>query len=108
MRAGLKFESCAKAYRLISDDTVPVVVATWKEHATEIEGLLNALRIKQNRANFRALSPFQVNVFRSALKLLPAGLAVPLAQESDFHLWYGGYHTEIGLIYERDNDDLII
>jgi CRISPR-associated endonuclease/helicase Cas3 len=105
MRAGLKFESCAKAYRLIKDDTVPVVVATWQKHASEIETRLDTLRARPNRANFRALAPFQVNMFRTELARLPKGFAVPISEENDLLVWHGIYHEEIGRV--SDFPDLI-
>ncbi len=98
MRAGAKFQSVADAYKLIADDTVPVVVATWTKHAAEIERLLDALRTRPNRANFRALAPFQVNVFRSELTRL--GSASPLSDDVELLVWYGNYNEELGLIAE--------
>lgn len=100
LRAGFKFESCADAYRLIRDDTVPVVVATWEEHRDEIETLLAALRERPIRENFRALAPFQVNVFRSELKRLPAGMAVTLCEDVDLLVWRGRYDREGGRVSE--------
>jgi CRISPR-associated endonuclease/helicase Cas3 len=96
MRAGLKFDSVAQAYRLIDDDTVPVVVATWEQHKHEIERLLEALKERPNRANFRALAPFQVNVFRTELARLPKGLAVPVSEDVELLVWRGVYGPEIG------------
>jgi len=96
MRAGFKFESVGKAYRLIDDDAVPVVVASWKEHETEIAHLLAKLKARPNRANFRALAPYQVNVFRSELKRLPNGLAIPLSEDVEMLVWHGVYNSEIG------------
>lgn len=103
MRAGFRFESVAKAYRLIDEDTVPVVVATWKGHEVEIESLLAAVRERPTRVNFRALAPFQVNVFRSELKRLPAGLAVPVIEDGDLYAWYGIYDPQVGRTSDSQN-----
>lgn len=105
MRTGLKFQSVADAYKLISEDSVPVVVATWKQHESEIERLLDALHAKPIRANFRALAPFQVNVFRHQLPKFN-----PLIEEwpdTDFRVWRGKYEPEIGLVAEGP-DELIV
>lgn len=108
MRAGLKFESCAEAYRLIDEDTVPVVVATWKEHEAEIELLLAALRARPNRANFRALAPYQVNMYQSAFARLPKGMAVPLSEKVDLMVWYGNYDGQIGVTSTVSEDVLVV
>lgn len=103
MRAGFKFESVAKEYKLISEDTVPVVVATWGEHNLEIERLLDAVRAKPNRANFRALAPFQVNVFRSELPRLPNGMVLQVSEDADLYVWHGLYDPQVGRMSEFQN-----
>lgn len=99
MRAGFKFQSVAEAYTLIDSDTVPVVVATWAEHADEIERLLAELRARPNRANFRNVAPFQVNVFRNQLADLQKQGLIEVWAEFDFRVWRGKYE-EVGLIAE--------
>jgi CRISPR-associated endonuclease/helicase Cas3 len=103
MRAGLKFESVAEAYHLIGEDTVPVVVATWREHAQEIETLLESVRDKPVRVNFRALAPFQVNMFRTELFRLPAGLVAPLSENMDLLVWRGAYDSQVGRTSDFQN-----
>ncbi len=105
MRAGLKFDSVAQSYKLIDEDTVPVVVATWKEREAEIEGLLNQVRQVPNRANFRALAPFQVNVFRSLWENLYRN--IEQWEEIEIRIWRGKYDPGIGLIAEG-LDELIV
>jgi len=103
MRRGFKFESAAEAYKLIPDETAPVVVSTWKEHSREIEKLLTAVRDRPVRANFRALAPFQVNMFRTELARQPAGLAVPLSDNIDLLVWRGEYDSRLGRMSEFQN-----
>jgi CRISPR-associated endonuclease/helicase Cas3 len=103
MRSGFMFEGVAEAYRLITEDTVPVVVATWREHADTIEGLLDKLRERPVRANFRALAPFQVNVFRTEISRQQAGLAVPICDGLDVLVWRGEYDTNLGRTAEFQN-----
>jgi len=127
-RAGLLFDSTAKVYRLIDDDTVPVVVAwkdgveteewfsAWQEiqlrkdpHADvrSVQQRLDALTAQANRANFRALAPFQVNVFISALLRLPDGIVVPISKDIDLLRWHGVYDQTIGIKPEIPLDVLI-
>ncbi len=103
MRAGLNFESVAQTYKLITDDTVPVVVATWESHTHEIERLLDVVRDKSVRANYRALAPFQVNMFRTELANLPTGIAVPLCDDADLLVWRGAYDEQLGRLSEFQN-----
>ena len=70
-----------------------------------VQERLDALRLRQNRANFRALAPFQVNVFRTALSQLPV---VPLSENVDLLVWHGVYDSEMGLTPEIPPDDLIV
>lgn len=103
MRAGLSFESVAQAYKLITDDTVPVVVATWDSYIHEVERLLDVIRDKPVRGNYRALAPFQVNIFRTELASLPTGIAVPLCDDVDLLVWRGAYDEQLGRLSEFQN-----
>jgi CRISPR-associated endonuclease/helicase Cas3 len=105
MRAGARFQSVADAYRLIGDDTVPFVVATWADHAAEVERLLTELRTRPTRANFRALSPYQVNVFRRQGEALYQHLEQ--WAEPELRVWRGQYDPEVGLIAEGP-DELVV
>lgn len=95
-RKGFQFTTVADHYKLIEEDTVSVVVATWGEYSDEVERLLGELRGKPVRANFRALAPFQVNVFRHELIKLPKGLVVPVSDDIDLLVWYGRYDSQVG------------
>jgi CRISPR-associated endonuclease/helicase Cas3 len=118
----------AEHYRLIADDTVPVVVAgkdgmqnedwylAWRDiqlvknplaDVRSVQERLDALRLKPNRSNFRALAPFQVNVYRHQLEQLKS-FYEPLSEEVDLRIWYGKYDPKIGLLPEVPLDDLIV
>jgi CRISPR-associated endonuclease/helicase Cas3 len=93
-RNGQKFRIVAEHYKLITDDTVPVVVASWKVRADEIETLIAAVRAAPTSANFRKLIPFQVNLRRYEL------LKYQLVSEDpdiDLFVWRGGYDSDLGL-----------
>jgi CRISPR-associated endonuclease/helicase Cas3 len=87
------FPEVARRYRLIEEGGQPVVVASWTEHMTEIDALIEAVRERPTRSRFRALSRFQVNLRFPTDKQLsfvsegPHGLLV----------WSGGYQRSMGL-----------
>ncbi|MGL6096567.1 MAG: CRISPR-associated endonuclease Cas3'' [Fimbriiglobus sp.] len=99
MRHGLKFDTCARTYEIIDDDTVPVVIATWPGHTDEVEALLAAVRAKPVRANFRRLIPFQVNVRRTELEKLQklSRSLVRANSDVDLFVWYGSYCEKLGI-----------
>ena len=80
-----------------------MVVATWEKHAPEIEQLLAAVRDKPVQATFRALTPFQVNMFRTELARLSVGMVVPLSEDIDLLVWRGEYDPQIGRTSEFQN-----
>jgi CRISPR-associated endonuclease/helicase Cas3 len=99
LRNGQKFRTVAEYYKLITDDTVPVVVASWKTHEAEIEALIAAVRSAPTSANFRTLIPFQVNLRRH--ELLKYQL-VPEDPDLDLLVWRGGYDPSVGLTSKND------
>ncbi len=46
LRRSSQFETVAEKYRLIDDDGIPVVIATWDEKKTEVEELLDQVRLR--------------------------------------------------------------
>jgi len=61
-----------------------------------------------NRANFRALAPYQVNMFTRELARLPGGLAVPMSDEIGLLVWYGDYDSDVGVKPQANTDALIV
>jgi CRISPR-associated endonuclease/helicase Cas3 len=100
LRNGQKFRTVGENYKLINDDTVPVVVASWKAHLAEIEALIASVRSAPTSAAFRKLIPFQVNLRRH--ELLKYQL-VPEDPNLDMFVWRGGYDPEVGLTSEYDS-----
>jgi CRISPR-associated endonuclease/helicase Cas3 len=104
-RRRFAFTEVAGQYRLIDDDGDSVVVATWQEKQEEVEALLDAVRLRPTRANFRRLAPFQVNLRRYERD--KAGGAV--AEEGPGLLvWRGPYDDELGLTGEAADWLLVV
>jgi len=101
LRRSLMFAAVADRFRLIDDDTRPVVVP-WGEAALR----LNAFRATPNRQTQRALQPFIVQVRRYVLeKLRAAGVTSPVDELERFDFVNEGregrYDERFGLD-ERD------
>lgn len=103
LRGQFHFPSVACEYRLIDDDGVGVVVASWKEHDKEIEGLIEEVRYRPSRTAYRRLNPFQVNLHRYELVKASAMVA---EEAPGLFVWRGGYDPDLGLI--ADNVDVLL
>ena len=106
-RENLNFKKVAEDYEIIRDDSVPIVVGTWKTQIGTTEALLEAVRTDPSRANFRKLAPYQVNVRRHELAS-PAGAVIARPFEHlDLRVWYGAYDEQLGMSTD-DTDTLMI
>lgn len=92
-------------YRLIEDDTFPVVAATWKPRAAEVQQLLDQIAHNPAPRLFRELGRFQLNLRHheksSCLQFI--------SQESaGVWVWRGKYDERVGLVPEVDELDWIV
>ncbi len=94
-----QFEQTGRAYRLIDDDSVPVVVR-YEPAEEKIERVLKALRYKDrpSGADYRNLQPYTVNV---RMRKLREAAGVGLCRETapDLWVWEGDYDEKAGLRY---------
>lgn len=104
-RENLDFPKVAEDYRIINDDSVPILVGTWDSQKPTIEGLLESVRNDPSRANFRKLAPYQVNVRRH--ELMSSSLIARPYEHLDLRAWYGTYDKAIGMSSD-DTDPLKI
>src|SRR5262249_4601933 len=101
------FPAVAASYRLMEDDSVAVLVTTWEEKREEVAALLEAGRRRPNRANFRKLNPFQVNLRRYKLAAF-RGAQGAEQPRLELFVWRGGYDRETGLTAENADTLLIV
>jgi CRISPR-associated endonuclease/helicase Cas3 len=102
-RAELDYPEVAERYRLIDEDTVSVVV-DYGNGMRHLEGW----RHRPNRAAWRRLQPFLVNLYRrEAERMLGDGLLT--AVSDDLYVWLGAYDARRGIAQGRyDPSDLIV
>lgn len=99
-RAGHNFRTVAEEFRLIDDDTLPLVVLD-PEDRGKVEALLARVRSigEMPRELFRELQPYVVNVRRRVAEHhVRAGWIEPVAQ--GLFRWWGGYDKVRGLTEE--------
>ena len=109
LRRELRFESVNDAFRMIDDDTVPVIVSAFD--AEKVEPILDAFRRgAATTTDFRALQPFIVQVRREKVDAYrKEGWMLPVADEaSGFWSWYGHYDTRFGLEPRADDQAYVL
>lgn len=100
----LDFEETQKRYRLIPDDTTPVLVASG---ATDKSAVTHRLRAwieagergdwQARRHAWRRLAPFTVSVFDRQLDLLRTSPHFETLGDDALHVWRGTYDPLLGL-----------
>jgi len=109
MEKGLRFAEVAKTYRLIDDDTRPVLIRrTVDDHV--VEPILRDVRAVGLRGwHMRALQPYMVTLHRWNFEnFSQQRLVARLYRDIDLFEWCGGYSDLYGLREQIDPMDLII
>jgi len=104
MRKRLNFPEVAKSFKLIGDDSVPVIVMYKHEErmcdvnrSQDVDKLLSELRFGNPRYIIRKLQPYMVGVYRSKLQgYRKDGLVEEVMP--DLYLWRGGYDKVKGIV----------
>ena len=105
-RLGFRFADVAEHYRLINEDTIGAVVATWDLKKEKIERLIAKLRRDPCRRNFRKLANYQVTL-RTHQARKAGSLLTEVSEKIDLPVWLGPYDPNLGLSLEA-NDGLMI
>lgn len=105
-RHSFRFEDVAKDYRLISDETIGAIVATWESERAIIEDLIVQLRSNPNRESFRKLAVYQV-ALRAHQARNAGSLLSKVSDKIDLPIWFGQYDNNLGLSLEV-NDGLMM
>lgn len=105
-RHSFRFEDVAKDYRLISDETIGAIVATWEPERALIENLIVQLRRNPNREGFRKLAVYQV-ALRAHQARNAGNLLSRVSEKIDQPVWFGQYDNNLGLSLEV-NDGLMM
>jgi CRISPR-associated endonuclease/helicase Cas3 len=101
-----KYATIADDYKLIKDDTVPVVVEKWPSHHEEIASLLAQIEKEKRprKALFRRLALFQVNIWRDDRDRLQPHLRLG---PKDLLIWTSRYDDTVGIVEEIGWDAIV-
>jgi CRISPR-associated endonuclease/helicase Cas3 len=105
LRAELQFEQVAQQYRLIDDDTTPVVV-DYGDGWWILDDILEAAEHAGfvDRRDWRRLQPYTVTLYEHAMeKARQHGNVHPLTEDLDLWRWDGGY--DVGTLHEKTGTD---
>ncbi len=102
-RVGFKFKTVAEKFKLIDDDTVPVIVSY---KPGKVQSLLERLKFapENSRNIIRKLQPYIVNLYRWEANRCGALMSEIIP---GLFLWEGQYHPRLGLIKEIDLQGLV-
>jgi CRISPR-associated endonuclease/helicase Cas3 len=109
-RKVLDYEGTADAFRMIDEDTVPVVITAYRDRA-HVEALLRQLADpeRRNRQTFRSLRPYQVALPRRLI-VDPriAAQCVRVLDGVELYRWEGRYDDALGVSESVSGMEMIL
>ena len=109
LRRGLNYPETSRLYRLIEDDTVPVIVPYQENGVDEWKVRLEAWQERPNRLSWQRLQPYIVNIYKWEKDKLEAAL---VSLSDDLYMWNDdliGYDEQRGLkAVLSDPSDLVL
>lgn len=107
---GLDFVETEARYRLIPDDTTPIVVTAGVDGQSAVESRIAAWKTahepgagRARRHAWRRLQPFTVSVFDRQLVALRASPHFETLGDDALHIWRGRYDPLLGLPLDLDD-----
>lgn len=102
LRQALDYPEVALKFRMIDDDTTPVIIGEYEEEGGIRPAHAPLAAVRRNpslaRHHLRALQPYIVNLRQSDLKrALQRGLAEEMAELPGLYLWRAGYDQTRGI-----------
>jgi CRISPR-associated endonuclease/helicase Cas3 len=104
-RRELKFREVADRFRIIDDDSVAVVVATWDQAGAraKVDAILKELHQRPTRGLLRRLAPYQVNMRSREATMHP-----DVREEiPGVFVWRGPYDPDVGVTDEFKNNNML-
>lgn len=108
LRSRFNFPEVAKLFKLIDDNTYPVVVPYSDEATRILKGLSSKGFL--DRETLRALQPFMVNVYQNRIDELDGKALIRPAFDPDIKLWewVGVYDKRLGIVEEVGAENFIV
>ncbi|MEZ6094151.1 MAG: CRISPR-associated helicase Cas3' [Pirellulaceae bacterium] len=107
-RQNLDFPKVTASYRLIDDDSVPVVIGSWEKHRDRVDHMIRRIEKNPSRINFSRLAPFQVNLRRNEIAGELGKCIDQPFQHLELFVWYGPYDERLGMSSESTEQLMIV
>lgn len=105
LRFRFQFEDVADKYRLITDDGVSVVVASWEYSKSRVEKLIDSVGNRENAHGHRSLIPYQVNMRYSEVQAKGGWIT---ESAPGLLVYRGPYDDALGLLADDATDQFLL
>lgn len=105
LRFRFQFEDVADKYKLIADDGVSVVVASWEYSKSRVTELIDSIGKKENAHGHRSLIPYQVNMRYSEVQAKGGWIT---ESAPGLLVYRGPYDDSLGLLADDAADQFLL